>query len=116
MQEHKQWLAYAENELKAAQLLLESSNGAVILPALYMTQQCAEKALKAFLLFKGINPGKIHDLRDLVNKCTVYDEDFNALKEPAIALNPYNLGARYPDSFLPLPDTSTITTSIKSAS
>ena len=50
MQEHKQWLIYAENELKAAQLLLASTDGSVILPALYMTQQCAEKALKAFVI------------------------------------------------------------------
>jgi HEPN domain-containing protein len=115
MQEHKEWITYAENELKAAHHLLASSDEAVIFPALYMTQQCAEKALKAFLIFKGVNPGKIHDLRDLVNKCIIYDQEFASLKEHAVALNPYNLGTRYPDSFLPLPDVSVIITSIKSA-
>jgi HEPN domain-containing protein len=110
MQEHKQWLTYAENELKAAKLLRESLDGSVI-----MTQQAAEKALKAYLILKGVDPGKTHDLRDLVNKCAKHDQGFDFLKEHAIALNPYNLGTRYPDAFLPVPDVSVIDASIKSA-
>ncbi len=115
MGEHKDWLRYSKDELKAAKILLNSSEGSVILPALYMAQQCAEKVLKAFLLFKGISPSRTHDLRDLVKKCTQHDKEFSSLESNAYLLNPYHLGTRYPDTFLPIPAFSIIEDSIKSA-
>jgi HEPN domain-containing protein len=114
MQEHKEWLAYAEMDLGTAKLLLISPH-TFLLPALYHTQQCAEKALKAFLVFKDINPEKVHDLIRLINKCMQIDQEFSVLKCHAVELNPYISGARYPDSCLPMPHTSTVEASIKSA-
>ncbi len=39
----------------------------------FLSQQCAEKYLKAFLVDRGINPPHIHDLVGLLNQCEVYE-------------------------------------------
>ncbi len=114
MPEHKDWLVFAERDLKAATILIYSQEP--ILPiALYLTQQCAEKSLKAFLVFKKIAPDKIHDLTRLINQCTKIDQEFNRLLTCALELHPYVSGTRYPDSFLPMMDLSLAMSAIRSA-
>ncbi len=49
MQKHEEWLVFAEQDLKSAKIILKS-NESIIGPALFHTQQCAEKALKAYLI------------------------------------------------------------------
>lgn len=45
MQKHNEWLHFAHMDLKSAKLLAEND---LLSPALFHTQQCAEKALKAY--------------------------------------------------------------------
>ncbi len=48
MKPHKEWLFKAEHDLKSAELLLQSVEPLYDI-IVYHTQQCAEKALKAYL-------------------------------------------------------------------
>ena len=77
--------------------------------AIYHTQQAAEKALKAFLVFKQEPIIRTHDLEDLLWVCMKHDISFNYLFKFAAELNPLITEYRYPsDDFdepqTPLPD------------
>jgi HEPN domain-containing protein len=114
MQKHKEWILYAESDLIAAKKLLKPPE--VLIPhALFLTQQCAEKSLKAFLFFHKRDPGKIHDLANLIKQCIAVDSEFSKFLQHATDLNPYVQGTRYPDSHLLIPDTSIAEYSIKCA-
>ena len=113
MQEHEVWLLYAENDLKMAKISLRED--AVISSAFFLTQQCAEKSLKGFLIFHGKYPPKIHDLVSLLKSCEFVDFSFESLRKQVIGLNPYVMQYRYPDAFLPFPDKTTLEISIKEA-
>jgi len=64
---------------------------------LYLCQQCAEKMLKAYLIYKG-TPGWGHDLVALRNACANHDDSFNASRivNHCAFLDSF-IGARYPD-------------------
>lgn len=114
MQKHSEWIDYADGDLKAALKLLRPPE--IMIPsALYHTQQCAEKALKAFLIYKKQQPRKIHDLLLLLDLCTHFDQEFSSLMKHAAELNPYISGTRYPDSHFYTPDVSVANSAVKSA-
>ncbi|MDR3550686.1 MAG: HEPN domain-containing protein [Candidatus Babeliales bacterium] len=99
MQEHKQWLLFAKDDLMVAKTILHSDY--IVMGAIcYHAQQCAEKALKAYLVYKQINPRRTHDLSDLIFECAGYDDDFLELVPDALEINPYSHRTRYPDSLL----------------
>ena len=62
--EAKGWLSYAEENLQAAQLLLERK---LYNPCLQNMQQSIEKALKALLLEKAHSYRKTHSITELVH-------------------------------------------------
>ncbi|MFQ5676802.1 MAG: HEPN domain-containing protein [bacterium] len=62
----------------------------------FLCQGSAEKYLKAFLISKGWELKKIHDLTDLLNDAAEYDEDFKELLPLAKILNQYITEGRYP--------------------
>jgi HEPN domain-containing protein len=66
MPKHEEWLQFAEDDLKAASRRMLSPKEIVLGPALYHTQQCAEKALKAYLVYKQQPLRRIHDLVELL--------------------------------------------------
>ena len=114
MQKHRQWLLFAEDDLKAAKRMLYDKE-IILGPALYHTQQCAEKALKAYLVFKDQPLRRIHDLVELVHLCADFDQDFTLLLPDAADLNPYVSRARYPDSYYSMPDVSIAEANIQQA-
>ena len=65
--------------------------------AAYFTQQSAEKALKAYLLFKQQAVPRTHDLERLLNDCKKYDGMFGRLQEEVELLAPFATYARYSD-------------------
>lgn len=67
---HKIWLAYAEDDLKVAKVIIQSTNTSVI-AVLFHAQQCAEKALKAYLVYHTITFRRSHDLAELVKACAL---------------------------------------------
>ena len=92
----RSWLTKAENDLKSARIL-GSTEDALLDIAIYHCQQTAEKAVKAFLVHRGILPEKTHDIRNLTLKAAEHEPRFNELIPFAAALTPYAWEFRYPD-------------------
>ena len=87
----KEWLEYAEKDLRAAELLI--SDPVLAATACFHCQQCTEKCLKAVIESKGQNPPKSHDLIRLYGMV----EEFVELDEDMLAkLNAIYIDARYP--------------------
>ena len=113
MREHELWLSYAQNDLKIAKISYQED--AILSSAFFLTQQCAEKALKAFLIFHNKPIRRIHDLVEILKECMKIDPDFIKLRKDAEGLNPYIVTYRYPDSALPFPDKMSLWASILEA-
>lgn len=94
--QHVKWLMIAEVDLKAAKKLSESEE--LVGPALYHIQQCVEKTLKAYLVYKNKPVIKTHDLVELIKACSTMDNDFAQLRLAAAELSPYATLSRYPNS------------------
>ena len=96
-----EWFRYSENDLIVARHCFEALYPKQTEIAGYHCQQCAEKSLKAFLLFNDVEPPKIHDLRVLCKMCQDVDSSFAELVILCAHLNPYGVAARYPDDISP---------------
>lgn len=99
MKPHEEWLFKAEQDLKSAELLLNARD-ALLDIAIYHCQQCAEKALKAYLTFKEQEIDKTHNLVLLVERCQHVESEFSALIDQAVFLRPYATLYRYPSGDL----------------
>lgn len=88
------WLRQAEADLKAAGDSLAAGNNEW---ACYQAQQCAEKALKAYLYLKGRTAILTHALRQLVQDCVHFDPDFHLVLNDAKYLENFNIPTRYPN-------------------
>lgn len=102
MQKHEEWLYLANEDLRAASRLTTGSDP-VVVAAVYHSQQCAEKSLKTYLVFKKQPIKKIHDLVILVNQCKQFDPEFETLINAALELNPYATQTPYPDDGFSIP-------------
>jgi HEPN domain-containing protein len=91
-----EWLLFANNDLISARHLFEDLYPKQTNIAAYLCQQCAEKALKAFLVFHDIDPPKIHDLERLVHLCQSVDAGFLEIEIDCKKINPYGAASRYP--------------------
>lgn len=92
----RSWLTKAANDLKSAQVLRADAEGPLD-TAIYHCQQAGEKAVKAFLVSKGISPAKTHDVRKLVVEAAALESGFDEHLAAAAALTPYAWEFRYPD-------------------
>ncbi len=61
-----------------------------------MCQEAAEKYLKAYLISKGWELKRTHDIVELLEYCSDYDNDFDQLVEAGRILNDYIVEGRYP--------------------
>ena len=91
---HIKWLQKANNDLKAAELLLEGNQ--VFDVVAFHAQQCAEKALKAFLLYKEGILSEGHSLPKLLQKCIIHEAEFEQYKDSVHILNSFYIETRYP--------------------
>lgn len=92
----KLWIRKAENDLVAAEHLLTVRPHTPYDTICFHAQQCAEKYLKAFLVFHGIEFGKTHDLEELTGLASEIDESFLELKDESRWLTDYAVEVRYP--------------------
>jgi len=94
----KKWPVSANNDFLAAGYLLNQPKDKVITNVVcYLSQQSAEKFLKAYLYFKDIYFTKTHTLEVLLNKCFNADSTFPDINVGR--LTSYNISMRYPDEF-----------------
>jgi len=96
--EASRWLRYAREEL--AEMIIEHEQ--TLRAACFHAQQCAEKAIKACLIFLGIRFRKVHDLELLSQELP---DDWALSKDPERLswLTVWAVEPRYPDD---LPEAS----------
>ncbi len=92
------WIKKADNDMKVAENELYIGKDYVVTDAVcFHSQQAVEKYLKAFLIYKGIEFGKTHNLEYLLELCIKIDPEF--LKIEVGNLSFYAVELRYPDNF-----------------
>jgi HEPN domain-containing protein len=91
---YEEWLLKAKRDLDTARALLEKS---YFDTAIYHTQQCAEKALKGYSVYRLQPLMKTHDLEKILNICINLDSSFQQLDLFATSLNGLDVQFRYPD-------------------
>lgn len=94
MEIYKDWLLKAQRDLDSANALLEK---AYYDTAIYHTQQCAEKALKGYCVYRLQPLIKTHDLEKVLKICIGLDDSFLQLDLFATSLNGLDVRFRYPD-------------------
>jgi len=62
----------------------------------FHAQQAAEKALKAYLVSRGITPDRTHDCLVLLQACAEYDADLAQYESACLELAPFAVAPRYP--------------------
>lgn len=96
MSGHKAWLEKSLSDLRSSKKLSKDDNDTLDTAA-YHTQQCVEKALKAYLVFKKQHVPRTHDLEKLLELCAQHEISFKKLLSDALDLLPYATYSRYPD-------------------
>jgi len=98
----KQWLLKANEDLLVVDKLTETEIIATS-SVCFHCQQAVEKFLKAFLISKGVNITKTHNIEFLLAECSEFDSDFTAIDPKN--LSDFGIDARYPgDMYVPSKD------------
>jgi len=87
------WLIQAEEEFKDASDLMKAGRFYL---SLFLCQQSAEKALKAFIYMEEEEPILSHSVGELLKLATSLDADFKPLTS-ARRLDDYYIPTRYPN-------------------
>jgi HEPN domain-containing protein len=98
----REWVIKAENDLKTASHTLKIARGCPTDTVCFHAQQCVEKYLKAFLVSKGIDFPKTHDIERLV---TLLPESIwlRLSIEEQRSLTAYATVTRYPGDYEAIP-------------
>jgi len=91
----EEWLQMADDDFRFADTNLKGRSE-FYAQICFHFQQAAEKYLKAFIIGKGLEFDKVHDLVHLLRTCAAYEPAFAALKEDCITLNTAYIETRYP--------------------
>ena len=91
--EARNWFVQAQSEFEDA-LMLEKRKRFYL--SLFLYQQATEKALKAFLFFKGEEELFTHSVKDLIDIAVDYERVFENVKS-AKDLDRYYIPTRYPN-------------------
>ena len=90
------WLAKAEEDLAAVEVLLASPR-APWGPVTFHAQQAAEKYLKALLILSGKRPDRTHDLTEVLEACRAAGFGLPGLDDDCMTLTSFAVEVRYPD-------------------
>lgn len=88
------WLERASEDIEAAGKLLELNN--TLNAAAFHCQQCIEKALKGYILFKTHQHVDGHNLTWLCRQAVKSDRRFIEWLDESVILNRYYIETRYP--------------------
>jgi len=89
------WLAKASEDLIVARLVLAEQHFA---HACFLSEQCIEKSLKAFLIARTNNHPRTHKLVDLLGDCQIHDPGLAIFLSDCIVVDQYYVPTRYPDA------------------
>lgn len=90
---HENWLDYAEDDLKFAQFGLREN---FYTQVCFHAQQCIEKSLKGYLVFKKKNYPKTHGLLKLAS--LMPELNLKTLHPELALVEDYYVPVRYPDA------------------
>ncbi len=88
------WISYAEEDLGLARFALEMPGSRPYRLIAFHAQQCAEKYLKAYLVYHDVDFPFTHEIKKLLNFCGPH-RWIEELKD-AEELTPYAVTLRYP--------------------
>jgi HEPN domain-containing protein len=97
----ERWIEKAERDLLTARTILREEPRLTDVVC-YHCQQCAEKALKAYLVKADVHVEKTHYLRRLLTLCADIDPAYAELDPIATSLSDYAT-VRYPDDWRDIP-------------
>jgi HEPN domain-containing protein len=97
----KEWIRFSTNDLITARHLFYDFHPQQTEIACFLSQQCAEKALKAYIVFKEEEPEKTHNLVLLCQKCMSFDSSFFEILKSCTILLPFAVAVRYPNELSP---------------
>jgi HEPN domain-containing protein len=89
------WIAFAEEDLLMAQYANTMKKSVPYRLVAYHSQQCAEKYLKAYLVFKSVDFPYTHDIFHLLELCAELADWARTIKD-AEKLTLYAITTRYP--------------------
>lgn len=92
--EGKRWLLQAKQDLDDAQY---NSEGERYNIACFLSQQSAEKALKAFLYAEGEEMVWGHSVAELCKRATSVDKELEKVRRTVATLDKYYIPTRYPN-------------------
>lgn len=95
----KRWLDQAQHDLLSARNNLEKVK--FYSDACFMAEQSSQKALKAFLLFKGRRYVLSRSVKELASLGAEYEKGFRKFIEYGMVLDKYYIPTRYPDALAP---------------
>ena len=112
------WTEYAKNDIEVAIREMEYLRNPRLRPyeiILHHCHQCAEKMLKAYILYSGVTPAPIHVLNTLRRTSSGYDSSFSGRRiiDHCVYLDTF-WNVKYPDFTVSL-DASHATRGINSA-
>jgi HEPN domain-containing protein len=93
--ELKSWIAHAEDDFAAAKTLMRQKKP-LLYSASFHAQQCAEKYMKALLIFRDQDFPKVHDLGTLSSLCANAGIILGISEETLDTLSAYAISTRYP--------------------
>jgi len=89
------WIEKAEHDLRTAEHTLTLAENCPFDTVCFHAQQCAEKYLKALLVWKSVDFSRTHDLR-LLMQTVGAAAPIAVTTEEIVELNRYAVEARYP--------------------
>lgn len=92
---HERWLEKAEDDLRFAELGLRDGFYSHVC---FLSQQAAEKSLKAFLIANNEVYPKTHKLVDIGSACAKLSGGFAAFLKDFRILDEFYIPTRYPDA------------------
>jgi len=101
MKEVARWVEKAEHDCLAAEHAMELAKEGLTDIVCFHCQQCAEKYLKALLLYRGMAFPRTHDLRLLLDLVPT-GVSLGLQREQVIPLNRYVIEGRYPGDWEPI--------------
>jgi len=93
--QYKEWVEVASQDLASAKYLV-SMKPVPLEIICYHCQQCAEKYMKAYLVFRNKEVIKTHDLIALYKELIELDTTFEEIKNECIDLTDFSVTTRYP--------------------
>ena len=91
-----EWVSYADEDLLLAKHGLALAEKCPYRLVAYHAQQCAEKYLKAYLIFCGIDFPYTHDISELLELCGYTGANWVDVLQEAEELTLYATATRYP--------------------